>query len=207
MKVIILSCAAIIGITMGTLAEPALGDLVVDVNGKNVPPQFSGSLGLKEQFLTAGDYRFTLVNNAIGHSSYHPQASYTAWSYHTPGPQWGTNYNISFDDNDPTNDILDSNFIGPDRLSGGRFTNALNALESFEQTADADRLILEATILFDQTIGFYFGDQVISDNAGGVSVKIDLITVPEPSTLGILGAFGTGICFLRCRRRRSVCKI
>lgn len=198
----LLILASVFILANGLLVNVVVGDIVVNVDARsNLPPDVSGSAGEAMQFLNEGYYTFTLVNNVDGHAGFHPLADYTAWSFHTPGSNWGTNYNFAWDDNDSGNDTLGSPpFVGPDRGSGGNFTQSANALDAFDATM-AERLSIQVHIPFDQTIGFYISDNVLSDNAGGVSILIRQSSVPEPSAL--CGLFGAGAAMFIQRRRRS----
>ena len=206
MRKFMLTSVLTLFILSGVFAGTATGDIVINVEGKvNGSPGVFGDGADVEIFLTAGDYTLTLVNNVIGHLSYHDQAEFTGWSFHTPG-NWSTNYQFNFDDLDPNNNTRSSPpYAGPDELNGGRYSVLGSALEAFDDAAALDQLTLNVHIPFDQTVGFYFADNGLTDNGGGVSVLIRQATIPEPTTVGLLGVFGAGLILLRRRRRPTLC--
>jgi hypothetical protein len=151
--------------------------------------------------LAAGTYDFTLIDPAINSG-----ATYTAWTYNAP---WITNY-VVFDSTDLTHDL----FMGA--VSGPAFV--ANAQAAFNATVAAGHNVTTFTLPTTETLLFAVPDNILSDNAGGVSIAITPFVaepppapppqtgaVPEPSTYGLIGALAlASIIALRLSRRSGI---
>lgn len=128
----------------------------------------------------AGNYVITLVTPAT-----HDSAQHTAWSHAFGSPgTWHTSWRAYRD--------------GEIFVSGGSFTAADSAAEALSATA-SDKF--EARFSLDEatTLRFGFGDDVLFDNRGGVSLQV---AIPEPASLALLIAVAAPAWWLRSRSAR-----
>lgn len=120
----------------------------------------------------------------------HGDADYVAWS-HAFGQEetWHTAWRAYLNDEE---EIF---------VNGGQFTAADSAAEALAAT-DPDRLLRSFVLDVPATLRFGFGDNQISDNQRGVSLRVTVI--PEPSTMALL-VLG-GVSLIGCRRRAAATK-
>jgi hypothetical protein len=139
--------------------------------------------------LSAGTYDFTLVD-----PSTNADAIYTAWSFTGGGETgtWGTEF-----------ETLGS--AASDTAEFGAFTFSATEIDAFNDSPveNGNQIVVP----FDQTVEFFVGDSLYSDNTGGVSVEIDSVStspsnVPDaPGTAMLLG-LGT-VCLVWMRPKVS----
>jgi hypothetical protein len=147
--------------------------------------------------LAAGEYNFTIVDPAINSG-----AAFTAWTYNAP---WITNY-LVFDSTNLTHEL----FMGA--VSGSAFVGTAQA--AFNATVAAGHDVTTFTLPTAETLLFVIPDNIVSDNAGGISIDITPFVaepppppppqtgaVPEPATYGLIGALALAcLIFLRLNK-------
>jgi len=108
--------------------------------------------------LPGGLYRFTLITPLID-----VRATYTAWNPYGSGPYWSTPYGIGFAQV-PGGPVTST--------GGGQFTFSDTPQNAWLATTNKS---VEVDIPFGQGVQLYVADSVYSDNAGGVSVLVELV--------------------------------
>jgi hypothetical protein len=130
-------------------------------------------------FLEAGDYRATLVNQALD-----PDARLTAWAASATAA-WSTFYAIEPE-------------IGT-ATTGGFAAGSTTPQQAFDATVFKTSSF---TLTVDQRVHFSLVDDAVLDNRGGVSVKLEL--VPEPSFVAMLTSGVALLGLLAQRRTKSL---
>jgi len=108
--------------------------------------------------LPGGLYRFTLITPLID-----VRATYTAWNPYGSGPYWSTPYGIGFAQV-PGGPVTST--------GGGQFTFSDTPQNAWLATTNKS---VKVDIPFGQGVQLYVADSVYSDNAGGVSVLVELV--------------------------------
>ncbi len=109
--------------------------------------------------LSAGRYRFTLVTPDVD-----ARATYSAWNpYGGNAPAWSTAYVIGF-----------TQFDGgaTTAVGAGQFTFSASPYLAWLATQSK---AVEVVIPFDQAVQLYVADSYYADNAGGVSILVELV--------------------------------
>jgi hypothetical protein len=140
-------------------------------------------------FLNAGTYDLTFVEAPdLG-------AEYVAWS-RCCGEGYGSYSYIVYDDLDINTPIL----------YGGEYFGASTFKDTFDQVVANGKNVSQLTLLQATTLDFVVPDVDLSDNLGGVSLRIELAgttsAAPEPGTFAFAGLAMIAAATLGHRRRR-----
>lgn len=169
---------------------------VPDIGVKVTPISEAPGGGFNQLNLTSGLYKIT---NAVGD----PDALYDAFRYNdsTNSDNWTWNFLI-------TNASADNKVV----LFGGRKVG-LHSTEAAAAAAAAGYVGYFAVTDPSATLNFMIGDNYLSDNSGGVSLRVERIAdlnfpngpkaVPEPAALAMLALGALLPAGFLARRRRD----
>lgn len=137
------------------------------------------SLHSSEASLYAGVYRVTPVSPATDAA-----ALYYAWNPYAVLPSWRTDFRID---------------TATSHINGGGSLHFNTPQEAF---AAPDNLPFEFTLLQAEVVRVYVLDNLISDNQGGVSFRIEQV-VPTPTSAISAATLLAGAALSRPRRRTA----
>ena len=135
--------------------------------------------------LTAGHWSATLIEPATD-----PEAMFQAWTFTAFDGGWGTRFRI---------------FLADDTQlpEGGLLVGADSSQDAWDETVAAGRDVHIFTVPDDQIVSFDIGDNILPDNQGGVSFRLEPSEVPEPGALLSISVGGLVLGGAACRKRRG----
>jgi len=134
--------------------------------------------------LTAGHWSATLIEPATD-----PEAMFQAWAFTPAEGGWGTFFRVFLADDTPL-------------PAGGLFAQAASPQDAWDETVAAGRDVHIFTVPDDQNVAFDVGDNVLTDNQGGVSFRLEPSEVPEPGALLSISVGGLVLGGAARRKRR-----